>query len=130
MDDRQLPAAMRRRLRSFFLSNKLTQRHKNHREIVAAMSPGLQGEVVMEMNKAWLTKVTFLNNMLEHPESEFNNDIGPVADYLREFVSDVARMMEYMMFAQGEMFGTYQMLYMLNQGLVHRRCQGRDRVSQ
>merc|ERR1719356_288088 len=66
MDDRQLPKMMRRRLRGFFLANKLAQRHEHQRQIVQAMSPGLQGEVVMEMNRIWLTKVSFLSGLLRY----------------------------------------------------------------
>merc|ERR1712048_437359 len=120
MDDRQLPKMMRRRLRSFFLANRMAQRHGHQRQIIESLSPGLQGEVKMEMNKTWINKVYFLNALLEYTPSDESINAVVVKEYLHSFVHGIAREMQHLVFAQGEIFGIYQMLYILNQGLVSR----------
>eukprot|EP00449_Zooxanthella_nutricula_P060147 CAMPEP_0198558240 /NCGR_PEP_ID=MMETSP1462-20131121/90150_1 /TAXON_ID=1333877 /ORGANISM="Brandtodinium nutriculum, Strain RCC3387" /LENGTH=692 /DNA_ID=CAMNT_0044289057 /DNA_START=21 /DNA_END=2099 /DNA_ORIENTATION=+ len=64
MHDRVLRPEMKRRLRGFFLSNRLAQRRARHMDVINSLSPGLKGEVVMEVNRVWIQKVNFLREML------------------------------------------------------------------
>lgn len=114
MNDRVIPSDMRRRLRNFFLSNKLAQRRARHQRIIEAMSPGLQGEVIMELNRVWITKVSFLNSILSDAEGSSHGS------YFYGFVVDVSMKMESACHAQSEVFGQMQALYILSRGLVSR----------
>jgi len=116
MSDRVIPPDMRRRLRNFFLSNKLAQRRARHMRIIETMSPGLQGEVVMELNRVWISKVSFLNSILQEAEDAF------YGSYFYSFVVDVSMKMETACHAQSEVFGQPQAMYILSRGLVSRNA--------
>uniref|UniRef100_A0A7S2K4A9 Ion transport domain-containing protein n=1 Tax=Zooxanthella nutricula TaxID=1333877 RepID=A0A7S2K4A9_9DINO len=115
MSDRVMPPEMRRRLRSFFLSNKLAQRRARHMRVIDAMSPGLQGEVVMELNSVFVQKISLLKAILH--ESEVSNR----GSYYYSFVVSVSMALRTAFHAQGEVFGTCQTLYFLSRGLVSKR---------
>uniref|UniRef100_A0A7S2K5J3 Ion transport domain-containing protein n=1 Tax=Zooxanthella nutricula TaxID=1333877 RepID=A0A7S2K5J3_9DINO len=112
MSDRVMPPEMRRRLRSFFLSNKLAQRRARHMRVVEAMSPGLKGQVVMELNRVWIRKVSFLEVILQEAE------VSDKGSYFYSFVVDVSVQLQARCFAQGEVFGSVQALCILSRGLV------------
>lgn len=112
MQDRELPMLLRRRLRSFFLSNKSAARHARQKKILEAMSPALKGEVAMEMNRVWIGKISFLSHFLEKAESRENDGC------LMAFVVNVAECLEVQVHAQAEYFGRPQVLYILNRGLA------------
>jgi hypothetical protein len=110
MQDRQLPHDMRKRLRSFFLSNKEAQRHERQAAILQAMSPGLQGELSVQMNRMWLAKVSFLREFLSKAERGQDRHVSG-------FIADVSRSLHKEVHAQSDVFGQMQMLYILNRGL-------------
>jgi len=58
MQDRSLPQDMRIRLRTFFLASKQAQRRSRQQRLVAAMSPGLQGDVVLMVNRPWMCQAS------------------------------------------------------------------------
>eukprot|EP00928_Gymnodinium_smaydae_P026516 TRINITY_DN20797_c0_g1_i1.p1 TRINITY_DN20797_c0_g1~~TRINITY_DN20797_c0_g1_i1.p1 ORF type:complete len:680 (-),score=110.74 TRINITY_DN20797_c0_g1_i1:355-2394(-) len=109
MEERGLPQMMRRRLRSFFLSNKHATNHVNQQLLFQSMSPALQGEVAMALNKVWLSKVSFLTQLVI--DSDYSS-----AD--RACIADVARCLDTNAYAQGESFGKEQVLYILYRGLA------------
>uniref|UniRef100_A0A7S2P568 Cyclic nucleotide-binding domain-containing protein n=1 Tax=Zooxanthella nutricula TaxID=1333877 RepID=A0A7S2P568_9DINO len=115
MTDRVMPLEMRRRLRSFFLSNKSAQRRARHMRILNSMSPGLKGEVVMELNRVWIQKVSILNSILL--DARASDGL-----YLHAFVVDVSMGLQTAFHAQSETFGSIQALYILGRGVVCRSC--------
>lgn len=108
MGDRGLPRAMKQRIRSYFLSTRDVQRHLYQRQILQRMSPDLQGDVAMTINRPWISKVSFLRDLL---------DLGSEEQSPR-FVVDIALSLNTEVFAQGEVFGKPQVLYILNKGVV------------
>jgi len=112
MEDRAVPREMRQRVRSFFLSKKTAQRRERHRKIIGAMSPGLQGYVVMELNRTWISKVRLLSNVLRNAE---RSDFGY---FFHAFIVDVSLSLTTAIHAQSEVFGVMNSMYILVQGLV------------
>jgi len=112
MSDRVMPWELRRRLRSFFLSNKMAQRRARYQHIISSMSPGLQGEVVMEINRKWIQKVSVLNQLM----AEINNP--KLSETFSGFVVEVSLRMQSAVHAQGEYFGQPHLLYILIRGLA------------
>mmetsp|Transcript_38785 Transcript_38785/g.97481 ORF Transcript_38785/g.97481 Transcript_38785/m.97481 type:complete len:724 (-) Transcript_38785:32-2203(-) len=112
MHDRVMPRLLRERLRSFFLSNKRAWRNERHLHIIASMSPGLQGEVVMEMNRKWIAKVSFLKQFIDGARHSREGHT------FAAFMVDVSRQMEPKFHAQSELFGVPQELYILIRGLA------------
>jgi potassium voltage-gated channel Eag-related subfamily H protein 7 len=118
MEDRKLPVEMRRRLRSFFLSNKTAQRMARQSNIITAMSEGLQGELSVQMNRIWLVKVTFLREFLRRAEAKGGNR------HISGFINDVSKSLKKEVHAQADCFGSPQVLYILNRGLVSNAAKG------
>jgi len=119
MRDRLLPQTMRHRMRSFFLSSKRAHRRSRQQRIITSMSPGLQGEVVLLMNKKWLTKVRILNQILQKAMRG-----GKWGAFFLSFIVDVSMKLCTWNFAQLETFGNPHTLYILIRGL----CSGRGHV--
>merc|ERR1711920_706453 len=105
---------VRQRLRSFFHSNKHAQRRQRRQEHVANMSPGLRGEVAIQINKKWVSKVSLLNNLLKEAESP------KTGRFFRSFIVDVCLALQLQVHAQSESFGKLHTLYILNRGIVSR----------
>merc|ERR1719350_2601926 len=59
MKFRGFPLEMRQRFRGFVVSSKTAQRLNRHREILCSLSPGLRGEVALQINRVWIEKVSF-----------------------------------------------------------------------
>mmetsp|Transcript_15484 Transcript_15484/g.27159 ORF Transcript_15484/g.27159 Transcript_15484/m.27159 type:complete len:669 (+) Transcript_15484:71-2077(+) len=118
MSDRSLPQMMRQRLRSYFLASKDSQKHGTQKQLLEGMSPALQGEVSMALNMVWMGKVPFLAGFLEEAQEIMNGPMTTLADSYRACVSDVARILETVSFAQGEIFGENQVLHILYKGLA------------
>lgn len=114
MQDRMVPRDMRRRLRSFFLSKKVADRRERQVQIIDSMSAGLQGQLVMWLNRMWISKVSFLNQILHDAD---RTDSGA---FFYAFVVDVSMAMDTAIHAQSEVFGVVQTLYILNRGIVAR----------
>eukprot|EP00439_Symbiodinium_sp_Y106_P085671 s509_g29.t1 len=102
MQERGLPQNLRRRLRSYFLQNKHQAQFVRHQNLLESMSPQLQAEVSTAMNLQWLNR-----------ESQ-----GINTDLYRACISDISHQIESRAFAQEEMFGDVQVLYILSKGLV------------
>lgn len=113
MKDRVMPEGLRMRLRSFFRANKRAQHRARHHHLIANMSPGLQGEVVMEINRMWIEKVRLLKVLLEDPTASLRLRF-------HAFVVDVSQKMQLAIHAQSEVFGEPHVLYILKRGLVSR----------
>jgi len=112
MEERSIDVAMRVRLRSFFLSTRHTQRHARHKDILAKMSPCLQGEVALATNSTWLQKVPFLKEFMENVDT----DVG-----VQSFVLEVSMALDSANYAQSEVFGQPHVLYILQRGLASQR---------
>jgi len=114
MREGAFPLPMRQRLRGFFHSNKRAQRLKRHQQHLRNMSPGLQGEVAMQMNRQWISKVSLFKNILQEME------VSKYGRFFYAFVVDISLALRFEVHAQSEMFGAPQVLYILNRGLVSR----------
>lgn len=116
MQERGVPHAMRRRLRSYFLSNKQCSHYITQKELLSNMSPNLQGEVSLLLNVEWIRKITFLKQFLV--EAKEIEQAGLDAEPYRACVADIARALDNMAFAQGENFQHTQTLFILYRGLI------------
>eukprot|EP00405_Crypthecodinium_cohnii_P035180 CAMPEP_0206528080 /NCGR_PEP_ID=MMETSP0325_2-20121206/1739_1 /ASSEMBLY_ACC=CAM_ASM_000347 /TAXON_ID=2866 /ORGANISM="Crypthecodinium cohnii, Strain Seligo" /LENGTH=527 /DNA_ID=CAMNT_0054023629 /DNA_START=719 /DNA_END=2302 /DNA_ORIENTATION=+ len=116
MEDRVMDPTMRQRLRTFFLSNRSARRRNRQRQIISEMSSGLQGEVVLELNRMWIAKVSMLNQMLE----KASVDIVSAPQY-RSVIVEVAMKLQLVVHAQSEVFGEPYKLNILILGLVARQ---------
>jgi len=116
MKDRALPTPVRKRLRTFFLSARQAQRAEQQEQLLRRLSPVLQGEVALMSNWNWVSKVSFIYNLV--PEAR-------AADVTRapHFVVDFALALGSAVFAQSEVFGEPRVLYILRQGLALSRAQ-------
>merc|ERR1712187_276576 len=78
---------------------------------------------LLEMNRLWLYKITFLKDIYEYANTidAHGHSHGHYANVMRAFVHEIARAVHTALFAQGEKFGKYQELYVLNQGVVSRK---------
>lgn len=128
MEDRNLPQAMRRRLRSFFLYNKDVQRYQSHRRLLEKMSPALQGEVALTANAIWIEKVSFLAEFVQgiSPDPQTGKPLQKGVAGLSSapaFVVDIALSLETLTYAQEEQFGKPHTLFVLNRGLAGRSMQ-------
>lgn len=117
MAERGIPDFMRRRLRSFFLSNKESTQYMTQKQLLREMSPALQGEVAMTLNSVWISRVSFLKSFIDMAERAGQNSPEKSNPY-RACVADIARSLDTNAFAQGEQFGSVQVLYILYRGLV------------
>lgn len=111
-----MPPKMRQRLRAYFLSNKAVQRRTRHQSIISCMSPGLQGEVVMLMNKRWIAKVSLLNQILQVAKSRSRR-----ASAFTSFIVAVSLKMQIAAHAVREVFGEPHTLHILVRGIVARK---------
>eukprot|EP00927_Polykrikos_kofoidii_P084475 TRINITY_DN8905_c0_g1_i2.p1 TRINITY_DN8905_c0_g1~~TRINITY_DN8905_c0_g1_i2.p1 ORF type:complete len:734 (-),score=95.52 TRINITY_DN8905_c0_g1_i2:258-2270(-) len=113
MHERNFHTALRKRLRAFFLATREVQRHGRHRQLVSSMSPALQGEVAIELNRLWFTSVYFLREVV----------LGAKAneEHLPPYLVKVAVSLQASVHAQSEVFGKPQTFYVLSKGLASRR---------
>ncbi|CAE7222344.1 unc-103 [Symbiodinium necroappetens] len=116
MQERGLPQNLRRRLRSYFLQNKHQAQFVRHQKLLESMSPQLQAEVSTAMNLQWLNRVWFFRQFMKVIESKESQGIN--TDLYRACISDISHQIESRAFAQEEMFGDVQVLYILSKGLV------------
>eukprot|EP00930_Biecheleria_cincta_P056661 TRINITY_DN42732_c0_g1_i1.p1 TRINITY_DN42732_c0_g1~~TRINITY_DN42732_c0_g1_i1.p1 ORF type:complete len:523 (-),score=74.59 TRINITY_DN42732_c0_g1_i1:30-1598(-) len=121
MRERGVPNRMRKRLRSFFLQSRKHSRLMTQRELLQNMSPTLQGEISLVLSSEWLSKVSFIRSFVSEAESLVRR--GGNAEAYKTCVADIARCMDTIAFAQGEVFVSAQTLYILYRGLIgkHRR---------
>merc|ERR1719336_2206489 len=113
MRDRKMDPGIQHRMRVFFTSNKMAQQRAQHRHILESLSPGLQGEVMMHLNREWIASVSILKPILKRARQ---SDGGPP----RAFLADIAKVLNPAVFSQSECFGAPHVLYILNCGLVSR----------
>eukprot|EP00405_Crypthecodinium_cohnii_P008377 CAMPEP_0206424720 /NCGR_PEP_ID=MMETSP0324_2-20121206/3392_1 /ASSEMBLY_ACC=CAM_ASM_000836 /TAXON_ID=2866 /ORGANISM="Crypthecodinium cohnii, Strain Seligo" /LENGTH=267 /DNA_ID=CAMNT_0053889421 /DNA_START=97 /DNA_END=901 /DNA_ORIENTATION=- len=112
MEDRVIDPEVRTRLRSFFLSNKTAQRRARQKHIIASMSPGLRGEVALEINRRWMMKVSLLKHIIDGCSSPKK---GP---FYTAFLVEVSLKLTTCIYAQSETFGMNHTLCILLRGLV------------
>eukprot|EP00419_Tripos_fusus_P040606 CAMPEP_0172787952 /NCGR_PEP_ID=MMETSP1074-20121228/206709_1 /TAXON_ID=2916 /ORGANISM="Ceratium fusus, Strain PA161109" /LENGTH=656 /DNA_ID=CAMNT_0013624973 /DNA_START=1 /DNA_END=1967 /DNA_ORIENTATION=+ len=115
MKDRQLPWPVRKRVKTFFLSARQAQRNEQQELILRRMSPFLQGEVALRSNWQWVKKVSFICNLVHEPGTSVESSDMTRIPY---FVVDISLALESAIFAQSEVFGAQQTLYILKRGLA------------
>lgn len=71
MDDVKLPYAERMQLREYFMHCRGLQRSKFYKEVLAQMSPGLQGKFAIHCYGSWINRVYFLRALSENREETF-----------------------------------------------------------
>eukprot|EP00434_Breviolum_minutum_P012411 symbB.v1.2.010932.t1/scaffold722.1/size169129/9 len=116
MQEQGIPHDLRRRLRSFFLSNKHQAQFARDQKLLMGMSPQLQSEVSITLNWQWLLKVAFFRDFIKVMDIKELSGIN--TDPYRACIADVAHHMESKAYAQQEMFGESQVLHILSKGLV------------
>merc|ERR1719270_1442317 len=107
MKFRDFPHSMRHRVRSFVMSSKTARRNQRYREILCSLSPGLRGEVALQVNRLWIEKVSFF--------APFLHGLVP------EAIVETCLAMEFEVYAQSETFGRTQVLYIVKRGLCSHR---------
>jgi len=117
MIDRVMPTKLRMRLRSFFLSNKLAQSRARHMQVLDAMSPGLQREVTMQINRRWIQHVSFLEAVLREAEMKGHRS------RVHAFIVGISMGLQTTCHAQDDVFEAAQSLCILVRGLVSRNQQ-------
>eukprot|EP00913_Durusdinium_trenchii_P007754 g7283.t1 len=80
------------------------------------MSPQLQSEVSITLNWQWLLKVPFFREFIKVMDIKEQSGIN--TDPYRACIADIAHHMDSVAYAQQEMFGESQVLYILSKGLV------------
>eukprot|EP00927_Polykrikos_kofoidii_P011961 TRINITY_DN15131_c0_g1_i1.p1 TRINITY_DN15131_c0_g1~~TRINITY_DN15131_c0_g1_i1.p1 ORF type:complete len:749 (-),score=118.50 TRINITY_DN15131_c0_g1_i1:32-2278(-) len=113
MEDRRIDGDLRKRLRIFFLETKRRQRHMRHHDLLAHMSPALQGEFAFATNRKWLFKVSFLKDVLP--------TTGETLDFVPSWIVDLALALQVYVYAQSEVFGRPFVFYIMNRGLATRK---------
>eukprot|EP00437_Effrenium_voratum_P004244 CAMPEP_0181427966 /NCGR_PEP_ID=MMETSP1110-20121109/16438_1 /TAXON_ID=174948 /ORGANISM="Symbiodinium sp., Strain CCMP421" /LENGTH=582 /DNA_ID=CAMNT_0023551183 /DNA_START=55 /DNA_END=1803 /DNA_ORIENTATION=+ len=63
LKDRQMPMPIRTKLRRYFYESRSLTRLHEQKQIIAQMSPMLQGEVSTQLLGNWIEKVGYLNNL-------------------------------------------------------------------
>ncbi|CAL1136518.1 unnamed protein product [Cladocopium goreaui] len=116
MQEQGLPHELRRRLRSFFLSNKHQAQFARDQKLLRGMSPQLQAEVSITLNWQWLVKVPFFREFIKMMDIKEMSGIN--TDPYRACIADVAHHMDASAYAQQEMFGESQVLYILSKGIA------------
>merc|ERR1719491_1169644 len=114
MRERAFPQEMCQRLRNFFHSNKLAQRRLRHHQNLLNTSSGLRGEVAIQINRLWITKVSLLKNLLVQVETSASGR------FIHAFIVDICLALQPEVHAQSEIFGKPRVLYILIRGLVNR----------
>jgi hypothetical protein len=102
MEDRQLPAELRQRVRSYIQQSKGLQRLSNYRELERKLSLTLRGEVAAASQKTWLGKVWYLSTVSA------------------EFTRDVSQSLGPMVYAPNELLDMPACLYIMRRGVAAR----------
>eukprot|EP00929_Paragymnodinium_shiwhaense_P102438 TRINITY_DN65624_c0_g1_i1.p1 TRINITY_DN65624_c0_g1~~TRINITY_DN65624_c0_g1_i1.p1 ORF type:complete len:876 (+),score=182.46 TRINITY_DN65624_c0_g1_i1:119-2746(+) len=117
MEDRGLPFSMRRRLRSFLLATRHTQRASRQHVVLSRLSPALQGEIAVATNKVWMSKVPFMKGFMKDLDCR-----DPDAQQSAPgFILEIAMALRHAIFAQQEVFGRPNVLYIMQKGLAAQR---------
>lgn len=115
LEERGVPEAMKKRLRSFFLSSRARSEHMTQKDLLQNMSPTLQGEVSLILNREWIAKVSFLKEFLD--EVAMGTD-SSCAEAYRACIADISRSMDTMAVSQSETFLKVQRLHIVYKGLI------------
>jgi potassium voltage-gated channel Eag-related subfamily H protein 7 len=102
MEEKQLPNQLRRTLRTYFRSVRMTDTQK-YFNFLREMSPDLRRQVCNHVNEYWTENVWFFKELGD------------------EFLAHVAIHFRPQIFAQEETFGDLHVLYICNTGLVARK---------
>ena len=95
----ELPHEMRIRLREYFQQSRHIHRGEQRKQLMRLMSPSLQGEVCMMLNRKWLQSVDFLQGTE------------------RDFVVLISTSLHPSVFAPGEVV-TFGYLYIVHKGVA------------
>ena len=106
MRDRELPKEMRLTLRDYFQSARGVHQVAGDSDLLAKMSPLLQGTVACRANKPWLDQVWFLRDLNTTREE-------------REFIAELSMKMQIAAYISNERMPIGQ-LYVLRKGMVVR----------
>jgi potassium voltage-gated channel Eag-related subfamily H protein 7 len=118
MADHVLPSQMQFRLRSFFLNSKLAQRRVyRQQKLITFMSPGLQGEVVLTLNKKWMEKVNMVKPIMMLARDTDVTQLRRITD-AKAFLVDLSMKLEPLIFSQEEAIGHPHTLYILQRGII------------
>lgn len=96
----QLPMELKRKLRAFFQHTRDASQRATWIELLKRMSPSLQNDVQFQTHKVWLHRVPYLRGTP------------------RGFLASVAAVLRSAQYAQGEIFGTNFVLYIMNRGMA------------
>eukprot|EP00927_Polykrikos_kofoidii_P084476 TRINITY_DN8905_c0_g2_i1.p1 TRINITY_DN8905_c0_g2~~TRINITY_DN8905_c0_g2_i1.p1 ORF type:complete len:653 (-),score=96.70 TRINITY_DN8905_c0_g2_i1:138-2096(-) len=113
MHERNFHVSLRKRLRAFFLSTREIQRHGRHQLLLTSMSPALQGEVAIELNRIWFSTIPFLRDVVLG-EKENVQHVPP-------YLVKIAISLESSVHAQSEVFGKANTFCVLAKGLACRK---------
>lgn len=78
MQDNHLPETMRRRLRLYFQESRNLQRKVNQQSVVATLSPGLQGELAMNISQELLQRVWYFDQLDADSVIEISKRLKPM----------------------------------------------------
>ena len=104
MRERHLPKAMRRELREYFENARHVREVNDDSQLLASMSPLLQGTVAYAANRPWLAKIWWLQNMAESREN-------------REFFASLAKSLQVIAYVASERPPLGQ-LYVMRKGMI------------
>ncbi|OLQ15728.1 Potassium voltage-gated channel subfamily H member 7 [Symbiodinium microadriaticum] len=114
--DQGLPFSLQCRLRRFFLQNKHQSLFKARQLLMERMSPQLRAEACIAINLAWLQKVSFFKQFMQHIDDK--EWAGEFTGPHNACVYDISRSLQLQAFAQQESFDNVQVLFILSKGLV------------
>lgn len=78
MEDYNLQADMRKRLRKYFHATRYLQRQMNQKSVVEALSPGLQGELAVLLTQRWMHQIWYLSNVEADAVTEISKRLFPM----------------------------------------------------
>jgi len=118
MDDHDMDNGLQCEIRRFWKASQHLQRLQSYGELVERLSPALKGKVAWAANKWWLAKVWYFNEMIYadedgdgDPDPEYFAEmlgykmppaVGTACEVAMNFVSELARQVNFHMFAAGE----------------------------
>ncbi|CAK0910841.1 unnamed protein product [Prorocentrum cordatum] len=62
MEDFDMPAHMRKKMRRFFYESREVHRHRIEKNVIDQLSPSLQGEVLLHLHKKWIKGVWYFSH--------------------------------------------------------------------
>merc|ERR1719343_1412642 len=100
MKFRNFPQPFRHRIRAFVMSSKTAARNQRYHDVLCTLSPGLRGEIAVQVNRLWIEKVSFLKPFMSGPG-------------IPMIITETCQALQFEVYSQSETFGRYQVLYIL-----------------